>query len=89
MGVALASSLTLLILLVGSGHTDGFDHSLRQTLLAHDPPMANRAWLYVTSLGSGMVITIFSVICILVLAATRAVAKGHPHDFRYGRRSDY
>ena len=57
------------MLLVSSGHADSFDLPLRQTLLELDLPMANRAWRFATFLGSGMVITIFSVVCVLFLTA--------------------
>lgn len=68
-GAALATSLILLIWLVGSGYADVFDLPLRQTLLALDPPVANRAWRFVTLLGSGLVVTVLSTVCILIFAA--------------------
>ena len=69
VGAACAAFLIVLIWLVGSGYADVFDLSLRQTLLALDPPVANPAWRFVTLLGSGLVVTVLSTVCILILAA--------------------
>lgn len=69
LGVALAVSLIILILLVATGHVDGFDLSLRQTLLQLDPPVAYPVWRLFTSFGSGLVIIILSGLCILFFAA--------------------
>ncbi len=60
----LASVEALIIWLVWSGYAETFDGALRQALLGFDPPHAIRLWRTITLLGSGIVITALSVLCV-------------------------
>lgn len=58
----------MLIWLFSTGRLETFDHTLREALLALDPPSAVSLWRGITFLGSGFVITALTVVSIVVFA---------------------
>ena len=68
--IAILFAIPLIVLtgLVWTGSTENFDHVWRQAALDADPPAAVSIWKSVTFLGSGLVITSFTLAVILALA---------------------
>ena len=69
VAVTLAALLLLLIWFVWAGRANKFDLPLREALLAFDPPNAVDIWRGITFLGSGLVITALTVVCVIIFAA--------------------
>lgn len=68
LSVTLVIMELMLIWLVTTGRLETFDHTLREALLAHDPPSAVAIWRGISFLGSSILITALAVVSIVVFA---------------------
>lgn len=68
--IGLALFIALLSCLVASGVTQGFDTTLRSQLLLRDPAGAFAFWHATSYLGSGLVITALTIVCVVFLTVS-------------------